>query len=105
MAALGIEIAAPPNQRNAEVGLALATHAAQKGHDAYVYLIDEGVRFIQGNADKLRLFTDSGGKLFICAYSCQRRGLPSSGIDDAVYCGLGILADIVKSCDRFLCFS
>ena len=102
---IGIEIAAAPGERQAQVGMALATRAAREGHETFLYLIDEGIRFAEGHDETVRAFTSAGGKLFVCAYSCQRRGLPSAGLPEATYCGLVTLADILVASERFLCFS
>ena len=102
---LGVSIGAAPTSAGAIAGLRLATEAAKAGHGAFVYLIGDGAGLVSGQEAALASFISAGGKLFICAYSCQKRGLPSAGVPEATYCGLVVLSDILKSCDRFVAFN
>ena len=43
-----------------------------------------------------------GATLFVCAYGCQRRGIPLEELDGVIYCGLVVLADVVTGVDRFV---
>ena len=95
---LGMLLSTPPEDKNLVTTVALAQEAIHRGIDTYLYLIDDGTRTIdRPEMDTLR---EAGVKLFICAYGAQRRGIPVS--DKAVFCGLVILSDLVKGCDRFI---
>jgi len=41
-----------------------------------------------------------GAHLFACAYAAQRRRHPIT--DQANFCGLVVLSDLIKGCDRFI---
>lgn len=98
---LGILLSTPPEDKNLATVSSLANEALQQGVDTYLYLVDEGVR----NLDRPEIETlrQNGVKLFLCAYGAQRRGIPTS--DKAVFCGLVVLSDLVKGCDRFVTFN
>src|SRR3989304_5415289 len=81
--------------------MALATSgwtARAAGIHLYLYLIDAGVRAVDD--DRVLTLSRRGAKLFVCAYGCQRRGLPVT--DKATYCGLVVLTDLLNGCERFV---
>ncbi len=98
---LGILLSTPPEHKNLTTVVSLATEAMRRQVDTYLYLIDDGV----GNLDhpKIDALREEGVKLFLCAYGAQRRGIPTT--DKAVFCGLVVLSDLVKGCDRFVTFN
>ncbi len=98
---LGILLSTAPENRNLNTVFSLAKEALHQGIDTYLYLIDDGVQ----NLDRPEMETlcRNGVKLFLCAYGAQRRGIPTS--DKAVFCGLVVLSDLVKGCDRFVTFN
>jgi hypothetical protein len=95
---LGLLLSTEPRHPNLETGLALARAALDRGVDLYLYLVDDGVRSIAD--DRVRELGRRGAKLFVCAYGAQRRHLPVS--DDATYCGLVVLTDVINGTERFV---
>lgn len=98
---LGILLSTPPEDKNLTTVASLANEALRQGVDTYLYLIDEGVRNV--DRPEMERLKQNGVKLFLCAYGAQRRGIPMS--DKAVFCGLVVLSDLVKGCDRFVTFN
>ena len=98
---LGILLSTPPENKNLQTVFSLAKAAVGQGVDTYLYLIDDGVQ----NLERLVIdaLSEEGVKLFLCAYGAQRRSIPTS--DKAVFCGLVVLSDLVKGCDRFVTFN
>ena len=66
-----------------------------------LYLIDDGVHHLSAPSfSELRV---PHVRLFICAYGCMQRQIPTSSDDkDITFCGLVILSNIVRGTDRFL---
>lgn len=98
---LGLLLSTPPENKNLGTVVSLAQAALREGVDTYLYLVDDGVRNI--DRPEIDLLRQEGVKLFLCAYGAQRRGIPTS--DKAVFCGLVVLSDLVKGCDRFVTFN
>ncbi|HLG21228.1 MAG TPA: DsrE family protein [Candidatus Manganitrophaceae bacterium] len=98
---LGLLLSTPPENKNLKTVVSLAKEALHQGMDAYLYLIDDGVR----NLDRPEIdeLAQQGAKLFLCAYGAQRRGIPNS--EKAAFCGLVVLSDLMKGCDRFVTFN
>ena len=98
---LGLLLSTPPENKNLKTAVSLAKEALHQGMDAYLYLIDDGVR----NLDRPEIdeLAQQGAKLFLCAYGAQRRGIPNS--EKAAFCGLVVLSDLMKGCDRFVTFN
>ncbi len=98
---LGILLSTSPEHQNLITVTALALEARGQQVETYLYFIDDGVSNLdRPEIDRLR---QAGVKLFSCAYGAQRRGIPVS--DKAVFCGLVVLSDLVKGCDRFVTFN
>lgn len=95
---LGVMLSTDPGHPNLETCLALSREALAAGVDLYLYLIDDGVRAIDD--DRVLELGRRGARLFVCAYGCQRRGLPIT--DRAAYCGLVVLTDLINGCERFV---
>lgn len=98
---LGILLSTPPENRNLNTVVSLAKEALHQEVDTYLYLIDDGV--LNLDRPEIDALSKEGVKLFLCAYGAQRRGIPNS--DKAVFCGLVVLSDLVKGCDRFVTFN
>ncbi len=98
---LGILLSTPPEDKNLTTVSSLADEALRQGVDTYLYLVDEGVRNL--DRPEIEMLRQNGVKLFLCAYGAQRREIPTS--DKAVFCGLVVLSDLVKGCDRFVTFN
>jgi sulfur relay (sulfurtransferase) complex TusBCD TusD component (DsrE family) len=50
--------------------------------------------------------SESGMKLFVCAYGCQQHSVSTSNVGDRVQlCGLVVLDNLIKGCDRFVAFN
>ena len=103
---VGFSLGTAPGEAGSDTALALALESARAGNETYLYLIDDGAAFAAPpHAATLAPFVAANGRLFVCAHSCQRRGLPSSGLPGAVYCGLAMLSEIVRTTDRFVAFA
>lgn len=98
---LGLLLSTPPAHPNLSTVTALVREARRQGVDVYLYLLDDGVWNL--GSPEIAALSDEGVKLFVCAYGAQRRNVPVS--DQAVFCGLVVLSDLVKGCDRFLAFN
>ncbi len=81
--------------------LALSHEAVARGIKVYLYLIDDGVENIKRG--ELATLSEKGVRIFVCAYGARRRGVPMS--DQAVFCGLVVLSDMITGCDRFIAFN
>jgi len=97
--ALGILLSTGPTTTNLSTAINLSDAALKADADVYLYLIDEGVLSVSD--PRLQPLRDSGLKLFACAYAAQQHGVVRNE-DQATYCGLVILSNIVSSCDRFV---
>jgi sulfur relay (sulfurtransferase) complex TusBCD TusD component (DsrE family) len=95
---LGLLLSTSQDHPNLDTCLKLSEAALTAGVDLYLYLIDDGVRAIDD--DRVLALSRRGAKLFVCAYGCQRRGLPIT--DKATYCGLVVLTDLINGCERFV---
>ena len=95
-----------PSARHARLGVLLAEgrgkpeflgavrlceEALAAGGEAYLYCLHEGIRCV-GSAE-LQALRTRGLRLFGCAFAARRRGIEMG--EEAVYSGLGVLADIV----------
>jgi sulfur relay (sulfurtransferase) complex TusBCD TusD component (DsrE family) len=101
---LGVLLSTGPSHPDVQTVAKLCTEALTQHHDVYLYLIDEGVRNI---LDPLIPQLAGGGtKMFACAYACRRHGVPTEGLDPRIsLCGLAVLANLMKGCDRFISFN
>ena len=97
---LGLLLSTGADHPNLETAVALSDAALSRGAQVYVYLIDEGVRAL----DDARVagLADRGARLFVCAYGCQKRGLPLRDPERVTYCGLVVLTDLINGTDRFV---
>jgi len=91
-------ISTAPDHANLETALGLSGAALDRGADVYLYLIDDAVSAVEDG--RVQALTERGLKLFVCAYGCQKRGLPLS--DKATNCGLVVLTDLINGTERFL---
>lgn len=98
---LGLLLSTPRKNPNLETVIGLAETALGKNHKVYLYLIDEGTMAMTD--PRLGELTEKGLKLFVCAYGAEKHGIPLQG--KATPCGLVVLSDLVKACDRFLSFN
>lgn len=101
---LGILLSTGPSHPSAQTVAKLCTEALKQRLDVYLYLIDEGVKNIH---DPLYAqLVGDGTKMFVCAYGCQQHQVPTEGLDTRVsLCGLVVLANLIKGCDRFVSFN
>jgi sulfur relay (sulfurtransferase) complex TusBCD TusD component (DsrE family) len=90
----------PEHAANFETALGLSDAALARGADLYLYLIDDGVRALDDA--RVRALADRGGKLFVCAYGCQKRRIALDHADRVTYCGLVVLTDLINATDRFV---
>jgi len=104
MRKFGILLALPPSHESVTTVHGLAQAALRRGHEVYLYLIDEGVKSLS-DARYLTL-VHAGARLFVCAYGCQQHGVSTEGIDPKIsLCGLVVLSGIIDACDPFLSFT
>jgi len=90
----------PEHATNLDAAVGLSQAALARGADLYLYLIDDGVRALDDA--RVRALPDRGAKLFVCAYGCQKRGIPLRDSDRLTYCGLVVLTDLINGTDRFI---
>jgi sulfur relay (sulfurtransferase) complex TusBCD TusD component (DsrE family) len=95
---LGLLVSTGPDHPNLEAALGLSRAALERGVGVYLYLIDDGVAAVED--PRVQALAGRGARLFVCAYGCQKRGLPLS--ERATNCGLVVLSDIVGGTDRFV---
>lgn len=101
---LGFLLALPPSHASVTTVYGLADAALRRGHEVYLYLIDEGVKNLRDT--RYAALVQGGAKLFVCAYGCQQHGVPTDGIDERIsLCGLVVLSGLIDACDPFLSFT
>jgi hypothetical protein len=98
---LGLLLSTEPAHENFQTCLALSRAALDRGVALYLYLVDDGVAGIDD--DRVLELGRRGARLFVCAYGCQRRRRPIT--QNATYCGLVVLADLINGTDRFVAFN
>ncbi len=97
---LGLLLSTGPEHGNLEAAVGLGGAALDRGADLYLYLIDDGVRALDD--PRIRALSGRGARLFVCAYGCQKRGIPLQDSPDVTYCGLVVLTDLINGTDRFV---
>jgi sulfur relay (sulfurtransferase) complex TusBCD TusD component (DsrE family) len=97
---LGMLLSTGPDHANLETAVGLSEAALARGAQLYLYLIDDGVRALDD--PRVHALPDRGAKVFVCAYGCQKRGLPLRDPDRVTYCGLVVLTDLINGTDRFV---
>jgi sulfur relay (sulfurtransferase) complex TusBCD TusD component (DsrE family) len=101
---LGILLSTPPSHPSVETVIRLAEAALRQGVDVYLYLIDEGVKTVTDQ--RCIGLIETGVKMSVCAYGCQRHRIPTITVDSRVsLSGLVVLSGIIEGCDRFLAFT
>ena len=101
---LGILLSTGPSHPSSRTVAKLCSEALKQQLDVYLYLIDEGVKNVHESpyAD----LVGEGTKMFVCAYGCQQHHVSTEGLDTRVsLCGLVVLANLIKGCDRFVSFN
>ena len=98
---LALLLSTPPEHPNLETVARLCETALDQNGSVYLYLIDQGTKAMDN--PRLDAMVDRGLKLFVCAYGAERHNAPLKG--RATPCGLVVLSDLVKGCDRFLSFN
>ena len=97
---LGLMLSTKPEHPNFRTAVELSCAALDRGGDVYLYLIDDGV--YAKDRPEVRELAQRGAKLFVCAYGCQKRGVPLSDPDTFTYSGLVVLTDLINGCERFI---
>jgi sulfur relay (sulfurtransferase) complex TusBCD TusD component (DsrE family) len=97
---LGVLLSTGLEHANLETAVGLSQAALDRGVDLYLYLIDDGVRALDD--PRIRALPERGGKLFVCAYGCQKRRIALRDTDSVTYCGLVVLTDLINATDRFV---
>ena len=96
----GLLLSTGPDHANLETALGLARAALNRGTQLYLYLIDDGVKALDD--PRVGALADRGARLFVCAYGCQKRGVPLRDPERVTYCGLVVLTDLINGTDRFV---
>ena len=91
-------VSTAPDHPNLETAIGLSGAALDAGAHVYLYLIDDAVAAVE--EPRVQALAGRGLRLFVCAYGCQKRGLPLS--DKATNCGLVVLTDVINGTDRFV---
>ncbi|MGH7275533.1 MAG: DsrE family protein [Candidatus Rokuibacteriota bacterium] len=97
---LGLLLSTGREHPNLETAVGLAEAALARGAELYLYLIDDGVRALDD--PRIGALPERGARLFVCAYGCQKRGIPLRDSDRVTYCGLVVLTDLINGTDRFV---
>jgi sulfur relay (sulfurtransferase) complex TusBCD TusD component (DsrE family) len=97
---LGVLLSTGPEHPNLETLVGLSEATLARGAQLYVYLIDDGVRALDD--PRVHALPDRGARVFVCAYGCQKRGVPLAHGDRVTYCGLVVLTDLINGTDRFI---
>ncbi len=101
---LGVLLSTPPSHPSVTTVARLCQEALDGDIDVYLYLIDEGVLNLRD--PRLLQLSSAGAKFFVCAYGCQRHGVPTDGLDEGItLCGLVVLSNMLNGCDRFVAFN
>jgi sulfur relay (sulfurtransferase) complex TusBCD TusD component (DsrE family) len=87
-----------PENGNLDTAVRLSEAALDRGAQVYLYLIDDGVAAV--DHPLVQALAERGARLFVCAFGCQKRGLPLS--ERATNCGLVVLTDVINGTDRFV---
>ncbi len=95
---LGLMLSTSPGHRNLDTVVGLSEAALDRGAQVYLYLIDDGVAAVDD--PRVQALGERGARLFVCAFGCQKRGLPLS--ERATNCGLVVLTDVINGTDRFV---
>lgn len=95
---LGLMLSTGPAHGNLDTVVGLSEAALDRGAQVYLYLIDDGVAAVDD--PRLQTLGERGARLFVCAFGCQKRGLPLS--ERATNCGLVVLTDVINGTDRFV---
>ena len=95
---LGLMLSTSPGHRNLDTVVGLSEAALDRGAQVYLYLIDDGVAAVDD--PRVQALGERGARLFVCAFGCQKRGLPLS--ERATNCGLVVLTDVINNTDRFV---
>lgn len=98
---LGVLLACGKKEGPFERAQAACRGAMDERVTTFLYLLHDGTAHVRDPV--LQSLRQRGLRLFCCAFNARGRGIE---VDDAaVYCGLGMLADILTSVDRFLSFT
>ena len=95
---LGLMLSTGPENGNLDTAVGLSEAALGRGAQVYLYLIDDGVAAV--DHPRVQALAERGARLFVCAFGCQKRGLPLS--ERATNCGLVVLTDVINGTDRFV---
>jgi sulfur relay (sulfurtransferase) complex TusBCD TusD component (DsrE family) len=95
---LGLMLSTGPEHGNLDTTVGLSEAALDRGAQVYLYLIDDGV--VAVDHPRVQALAERGARLFVCAFGCQKRGLPLS--ERATNCGLVVLTDVINGTDRFV---
>ena len=95
---LGLMLSTGPENGNLDTAVGLSEAALDRGAQVYLYLIDDGVAAV--DHPRVQVLAERGARLFVCAFGCQKRGLPLS--ERATNCGLVVLTDVINGTDRFI---
>ncbi len=98
---IGILLSTHPEKHDGETVRLIADAALASGDEVYLYLLDEGARFLA--QPWVHELVDRGASVYTCAYAAQNRKIPDPG--KTTFCGLVVLTQVIEGCDRFLAFA
>ena len=98
---IGILLSTHPEKHDGERVQALTDTALSAGDEIYLYLLDEGARYV--TQDWVQTLVDRGATVYTCAYAAQNRRIADPG--KTTFCGLVVLTQVIEGCDRFLAFA
>jgi hypothetical protein len=97
---LGILLTVHPNDPNFAKGISLAQKALNHKLEVYLYCLGEAVFGVSDT--NLQSLRSQGLRLFACAYGARKLGVPCK--DQAIFCGLSVLSDILSGTDQCASF-
>lgn len=97
---LGILLTTPPHHQNTHSVIQLCRSALQKGHDAGIFMMGDGVYNLLHRP--LLELSGEGVELSICAHNATQRGLDK--VDGVLWGSQFDLAVLANESDRFLTF-
>lgn len=99
---LGFLLSTSPYHDNTNILVPLIETAKAQGDDVYLYLLDHGVACLHD--PRYRALIDQGVVVYACTQGAVKHTVEVSD-ERVVACGLVMLADLMRACDRFVSFS
>ncbi len=97
----GILLSTHPDKGDGPIVRHLVDEAGKAGDTVYLYLLDEGTRFIL--EEWVQDLPSRSVHVYSCAYGAQSRRINDPG--KTTFCGLVMLTQIMEGSDRFVSFN